>query len=514
MGRKDKERLSQTTGKRIANPTHVRYYFAFLVMIALGAVTASSAVGEQPRGPAPLLTLEEIGETLDIGVGRSKAIRAPWTIKRVSVADPDVADVEVLDPDQVIVVGQSIGSTDLIIWSENAEVWATRLRVEIDLPQLNDDLAKLFTASSLEVTKSQDVYVVSGVLERAEQVEQVHRFLDASGIKYVDLTKLAGLQQVQIQVRVAEVNRVAVRKLAINALQAGHDFFGASLIGSGGGGAFNPVSIGPAEGTLAAANIPFVFTDDVSVSPLATLLAGFPQADLELFIQALAENQYLRILAEPNLVALSGEEASFLAGGEFPIPIVQGTTAGGGTSITIQYKEFGVRLGFSPTVLGGGKIRLHISPEVSDLSDVGAVEIEGFSVPSVLTRRSETTLELNSGQTFAMAGLLNRSTSARNSRVPLLGDLPVLGPLFRSISYQTGESELVVLVTATLVEPLSHRAVRPLPGDLHVPPNDWELFVKGRLEGEVKETTSSGGLKLGISGFDRLKGPGAWASYN
>jgi pilus assembly protein CpaC len=504
--------------KRIANAIRIKCYLAFLVMVALGGVMASSAVGEQPREPLPLLTLGEIGETLEIGVGRSKAIRTPWTIKRVSVADPDVADVEVLDPDQVIVVGQSIGSTDLIIWSDNAKVWATKLQIEIDLPQLNRDLAELLPASSVEITKSQDVYVVSGVLERAEHVEQLHKFLDASEMKYADLTKLAGLQQVQIQVRVAEVNRVAIRKLAINAFQTGHDFFGASLIGSSTGGALNPVSIGVAEDVRiwsSGTNLPFVFTNgDVTVSPLVTLLAGFPQADLEFFIQALAENQYLRILAEPNLVALSGEEASFLAGGEFPIPIVQGSTAGGGTSITIQYKEFGVRLGFTPTVLGGGKIRLQVAPEVSELSDVGAVEIEGFSIPSVRTRRSETTLELNSGQTFAMAGLLSRSTSGRESRVPVLGDLPVLGPLFRSVSYQTGESELVVLVTATLVEPLSHIAVRPLPGDLHVPPNDWELFVKGSLEGKVRKIVSSDGLRLGILGFDKLKGPGAWASYH
>jgi len=513
MGRKHKHKVTQTARGRIAKATHMQYCVTFLLMMVLGGVMASSAVGAQSRAAFPLLTTQEVGDTLEVGVGRSKAIRTPWIIKRVSVADPDVADVEVLDPDQVIVVGKSIGSTDLIIWSENAKVWATTVQVEIDLRQLNDDLANLFPASLLKITKSQDVYVVSGVLERTEQIEQLRKFLDVSEIKYVDLTELAGLQQVQIQVRVAEVNRVAVRKLAINALHTGHDFFGASTIGSETGGALNPISIGVQEGTLAGSNIPFVFTDDINVSPLVTLLAGFPEADLELFIQALAENQYLRILAEPNLVALSGEEASFLAGGEFPIPIVQGTTAGGGTSITIEYKEFGVRLRFSPTVLGGGKIRLHIAPEVSDLSDVGAVEIEGFSVPSVLTRRSETTLELNSGQTFAMAGLLNRSTGARKSRVPLLGDLPVLGPLFRSVSYQTGESELVVLVTATLVEPLSHTGVRPLPGDLHVPPNDWELFMKGRIEGRVKETASSDRANLGVLALNRLRGPGAWASY-
>ncbi len=471
----------------------------------------SGAVAEPAAGNLVFLTPEEIGEILELGVGRSKAIHTPWTIRQVSVANPNIADVQVIDPDTVLIVGNSIGSTDLIVWSDDTEVWATQIRVEINLRKVNAELAEFFPGTSLEVTKSLDVYFVKGVLERAEQVEQLHRFLETTGIKYVDLTKLAGLQQVQIQVRVAEVNRVAVRTMVVNAFHTTDDFFGAASIGSATGGAFNPVSIGPLGGTAAGSNIPFVFTNDVGVSPLVNLLAGFPESDLEFFVNALVENQYLRILAEPNLVALSGEEASFLAGGEFPIPIVQGSSAGGGTSITITYKEFGVRLIFRPTVLGGGTIRLYVAPEVSELSDIGAVEIEGFRVPSVLTRRAATTLELKSGQTFAMAGLLSQNNNARKSRVPLLGDLPILGSLFRSISYQSGESELVVLVTATLVEPLSDKGVQPLPGDLYVPPNDWEFFLQGRIEGNVWEKTSPDhGARLNVGALKRLKGPGAW----
>ena len=201
-------------------------------------------------------------------------------------------------------------------------------------------------------------------------------------------------------------------------------------------------------------------------------------------MQALAENQYLRVLAEPSLVALSGEEANFLAGGEFPIPVVQGAgVSTSGTSLSIEYKKFGVQLKFRPTVAGDGTIRLHVAPEVSELSNIGAIVLQGFSIPGLLTRRAETTVELKSGQTFGMAGLISQSTQARSSRVPGLGDLPVLGALFRSVRYQQGDTELVVLVTASLVEPLSLAERPPVPAEFHVVPNDWEVYSLGRVEG-------------------------------
>jgi pilus assembly protein CpaC len=252
--------------------------------------------------------------------------------------------------------------------------------------------------------------------------------------------------------------------------------------------------------------------NDASVSSAVTLFAGFPAADLEVFIQALEENQYLQLLAEPNLVALSGEEASFLAGGEFPIPVVQGT--GNSATVTIEYKEFGVRLAFRPVILSDGKIRLRVSPEVSELSDVGAVELQGFRIPSVLTRRLQTTVELKAGQTFGLAGLISRATNARTSKVPGLGELPVLGALFRSVRYNRSETELVVLVTADLAEPQSAGVPPPVPGDGYRPPDAWELYALGRIEGRsparLHRTHAEHLKELGL---DRLKGPGAWATY-
>ncbi|MHC4294245.1 MAG: type II and III secretion system protein family protein, partial [Planctomycetota bacterium] len=387
--------------------------------------SGAKQVSEQERNPE---TLDP--RTITLYVRQSKTIRAPWAVVRVSVTDPKIADVQMLSPYEVLLQGKSVGSTDLIMWSKDERTWEARVDVDVDLRRLNEQLSKLFENSRLKLSQAQDVLIVSGLFSRTEHANQLHNFMNATNLKYVDMTGVAGVQQVQLQVRVAEVSRRALRVLGINAFATGSDFFGASTIGSSSGGPINPISIGVPAGAAAASNLPFQFNPGVGVSSSVTLFAGFPDIPLEIFIQALAENQYLRILAEPTLVALSGQEASFLAGGEFPVPIVQGSTAGGGTTITVEYREFGVRLNFRPTVLGDGGIRLYVAPEVSQLSDVGAVMIEGFQIPSLVMRKAETTLEVKSGQTFAMAGLLNRSSTATTSRVPGLGDLPILGALF------------------------------------------------------------------------------------
>jgi len=444
-------------------------------------------------------------ETISIIVGESTIVRTPLPTIRVAVTDPKIADVKVLTPYQVLLQGTKVGSTDLIIWSEDEkEVWRWKVRVVMDLPAYKEKLDELFPSCLLEVSQSGEVLIVKGLLRSADQATQLHGFLDKTGVTYVDMTGVAGVQQVLLQVRFAEVSRTALRALAVNSLYATGDFWGGITIGpSSGTPLISDLEIGPG-GT------------ELTFSPAVTVFAGIPRADFETFLKALAENQYLRLLADPTLVALSGEEASFLAGGEFPIPVPQGGAGvGGQPTITIDYKEFGVRLSFRPTVLGDGTIRLYAAPEVSELTDVYAVSIQGFDVPALITRRAETTLELKSGQTFAMAGLIKHKNEAVNSRVPGLGDLPVLGPLFRSINYTESETELVVFVTASLVEPMSVAAIPPLPGFLHVPPDDWELYLGGRIEGEEPaKINPTDATWLKQAGLDNLIGPGAWDSYN
>jgi pilus assembly protein CpaC len=480
--------------------TEMTHRMTALVAFAMLVSLVSTAEARGDTGAArtqPDLSDSSDIRPLELHVGTSTVINAPWPVSRVSVTNPDIADVQVLTPRQVLLTANALGSTDLILWSESEEIWHARVNVMVDLGYIRDELGKLFPKSRLEVTQSRDMVIISGQLRRAEDVDRLRSVLTAYGIKFLDTTSIAGVQQVQLHVRVAEVSRNALRTLGVNIVY-GDDILLASRPAASNGSPLVDFSL-----------------DGLVVSSGTTLIGRFPGADLDLFLQALSENQYVRILAQPTLVAMSGEEASFLAGGEFPIPVVQGGTGGNATSISIEYKEFGVRLAFRPTVLGDNSIRLMVAPEVSDLSDRGAVELEGFRIPSVLTRRAQTTLELRSGQSFAMAGLLNQNISARNSRIPLLGDLPILGALFRSVRYENGETELIVLVTASLVEPSDYNmAEQTVPGDTYVDPSEWELFIDGRIEGRRKPLASADAAWLREMGLNRLYGPGAWATHD
>jgi pilus assembly protein CpaC len=480
----------------------------------LAAVLAVGSTAAGSDGPTVEVSSTEYDESISIHLAKSAVIDTPWNVTKASITQPEIADVQVLSPQQLVLTGIALGSTDLILWSE-AGSWHARVDVIVDLSFLKEEIKKAFPDAEIVTTQSHDVLLVSGSLRRAEQVPQLRKLLDSYGVKYVDMTSVAGIQQVLLQVRIAEASRNAIKALGINAFYAGEDAFGGLTIGSANGGALNPVDIGVPKGAAAAGSLPFQFLAETAVSASITMFGGIPDWDLEFFIQSLAENQYLRILAEPTLVALSGEEASFLAGGEYPIPVVQAATTGS-SSITIEYKEFGVSLRFRPTVLGDGTIRLEVAPEISELSDVGAVEIQGFRIPSLTTRKSETTIEIQSGQSFAMAGLINDVVAARNSRLPLLGDLPILGTLFRSVRYERRETEMVVLVTATLAEPMSTATARPLPGGDWDEPSDWDIYVDGRFQGRgplPKKPTDVDSEWFRQMGLNRLRGPGAWADY-
>ncbi|MCE5325961.1 MAG: pilus assembly protein N-terminal domain-containing protein [Planctomycetaceae bacterium] len=483
-----------------------------LIVVIVGALAVQWALGQENAPVKPPQAAPE--KIYSVDLGKSLVVKAPWPVKRVAVTDDKIAGVQVLSPDQVLLQGKKVGSTDVILWRDDEVFEKARVDVVLDLNDIREQFKTLFPGAVLNITQSAGAVTIDGRVTRAEEAVQIRRYFDARGVKHVDMTRLAGVQQVMLHVRVAEVSRTAVRALGLNVFDGGDDFFGGMQIGPDQGGALVPMAVGPAKGVNAANNIPFTFNADVFPSPNVTLFGGFPDWNFQFFLQALAENQYLRILAEPTLVALSGEEANFLAGGEYPIPVVQGTSTGGGTSITIEYRQFGVRLRFRPTVLGDNSIRLFVAPEVSELSDAGAVEMQGFRIPSLRTRRAETTLQLRSNQTFAMAGLISRAITARNARIPFVGDVPVLGALARSVRHTSGETELMVLVTASLVEPLD--VTPPLPGDTHTVVNDWELYCLGKLEGTAKVPPKAADEEiqwLKRQGLNRLVGPGAWQRH-
>ena len=481
-----------------------------LGMVVLGGSAMAPAQATQPATTPATTTASDAQPVLhpsagaarrvEVNVGESRTLDAPWPVKRVSVADPEVADVDASSPTRIQFQGKSVGVTELMLEGEAGQIWRAQLEVNADTSRLQGQLRKVFPTSALEVSQMNDLVVVKGTLSRAEESAQLRQLLTLSKVEYLDLTGVAGLQQVQLQVKVAEVSRTATRMLSSDF--AFSDFTTSLAVNNGASGTFSPASpVGNLQRTLPGGTTIF-----------GTGMIG--GTAFEYFLQALAENQYLRILAEPTLVARSGQEAHFLAGGEIPIPIAQ-VGGGNNTEISIEYKEFGVRLRFTPTALGDGRIELKVAPEVSQLSDVGAVEVFGTRVPSLLTRRVETTLELQSGQTFAIAGLINQNDSASISKIPGLGDIPVLGPLFRSVRYSRDDTEMVVLVTASLVEPSSNDLHPPVPGSFHVTPNDWELYIEGRIEGKTTvRLAPTQQERLRKLGLDQLQGPGAWASYD
>ncbi|MBL7215003.1 MAG: type II and III secretion system protein family protein [Phycisphaerae bacterium] len=430
---------------------------------------------------------------------QSQILQTPWKVVRVAITDPDVADVQVLTPDQILIQGLSIGTTDIILWNEDeTQILQKKISVVLDVDAFQATMSDLFPMSDLSVSQSGENLIIKGHHRNAIHIQQLHEFLDKAKISYIDMSDLAGVQQVELQVRIAEVSKSGLRSLGIDWTQAGSDF--TSGIAPG-GQLTDSITFWPGGIT------------GYEVGSSATAFGHVPGADLAFFLDALEENQYLRLLANPTLVALNGEEASFLAGGEYPIPVTQGGSSS--NSITIEYKEYGVRLTFRPTVLGDNTIRLYTAPEVSEITSVGGVTVNNITVPALLTRKAETTLELKSGQSFAMAGLLKQNVDSSTQSLPLLGDLPVLGPLFRSVSYQKGETELVILVTANLVEPLNiDPKTAPMPGMLHEAPNDWELYIDGQLESdEPAKLNSIDAEWLKQLGLDQLNGPGAWDSY-
>jgi len=480
--------------KRLAAATA----FAAMAICAIPSAHAADAPMTRPVAT----TLDQM-PLVNIAVGRSTVIQSPVPITRASVTDPKIADLQVVSPTQVLVSGKGVGATDLVLWGPHGEAHSVPISVGVDQAAIRAELANLLPNAKLDARLSNNVAVITGVLSRAEDADSLHRYLDASAIRYVDMTTVPGLRQVQIKVMIAEASRTAIRTLGINAGYFDGKSFGASNVG------LNQFTLAPNPDGLST------FADTPPISSVTLFGRGFiGRTTLEAFVAAMVDNQYMRVLAEPTLVAKSGQEASFLAGGEFPIPVVQ-SVGTGSTSISIEYKDFGVQLHFHPTVLGDNRILLKVAPEVSELSSgPGSVEIQGFSVPAILTRRAETTLEMNSGQTFAMAGLISQETQAHSQSVPGLGDLPILGSLFRSVRYEQGDTELVLLVTASLVERESMANNPPVPGGAHIAPNDWELYALGRLEGQQKNILSPADARwMQEAGFGNLRGPGAWATY-
>ena len=426
-----------------------------------------------------------------ITAGKSLIIESPVVMKRVSVAAPNVADALILTPRQVYITGKVPGVTNLTLWAESDTVSAVfDVEVEPDVARLKAKLHEMFPEErDIGVTAMNDAISLAGAVSSAVRLSQVSAVaesyapVDKQGkAKVVNLLEVGGVQQVMLEVRVSEMARTLTNQLGINfnTVSASGRQFGISLL--------DGLTGFPANGWPGS---------PLSVSSTVNAALGFVKngAAWTTFIDALKDNGLARVLAEPTLITLSGKSANFLAGGEFPIPVPQ---AGSSVPvITIQYKPYGVGLNFTPTVLSNGRISMVVAPEVSELDFSQAVSLQGFIIPSITTRRVSTTVELADGQSFAIAGLLSDEVKEDVQKFPLLGDIPVLGALFRSSSFQRSETELVVIVTPHLVKPLD-LSKQTLPTDAYITPDDFEFYLEGRLEGkDGRKPAAPGTLKKG-----------------
>ncbi|WP_447968944.1 type II and III secretion system protein family protein [Nitrospira sp. M1] len=416
-------------------------------------------------------------QTLHVGLGASIVVDSTTPFARTSVADPKVADTLVISPKQIYVTGKSIGSTTLTMWGKNGAVSnVLQVLVTPDLTKLKAQLHQVFPGETkVQVTGGHDNISLSGTVSTAEQLTNIVEMAEpyAPG-KIINLLNVGGVQQVMLEVHIAEMNRGLTRRMGINYSRLGESFFFGEL---------NDLSEISLEDGV------FTFLQSAAVN--ATFGIPFGNDIYMIFLDFLKQHNLSRVLAEPTLVAISGQEATFLAGGEFPIPVPQalGVT-------TIKFKDFGVKLSFNPTVLNDRKIALKISPEVSELDFANGVNSAGFTIPAITTRKVQTVLELDDGQSFVIAGLLQNNIRETVAKYPILGDIPVLGALFRSTSFQKSETELVVIVTPRLVKPVD-LAKQPLPTDDYLEPNDFELMLLGYLEGIPELADSSGQLRDG-----------------
>jgi pilus assembly protein CpaC len=465
--------------------------------VRLGTAVAALAIGlAMVTAPAPALAQPRAytsgtyrpTSTVALSVGEGQMITLPRSVANVWTSNPKVADVFVNSPRQLNLFGKDFGEATVIATAaDGSVVYGAQVRVSQNLPSISEVLRAALPDSDVNVMVVGQTAILSGTVASPDDASFAQRLAERELNPGVDMSlpgavckicvlnrmRAATPLQVMLKVRIAEINRSMLKKIGVNMLS--HDT-GNSLFGIVRG---NPGTINTAKGPAD----PITGVQPVTVTGATfnnlvggTTLGLFGKVfglDLLGTLDLMQNDGFVSTLAEPNLTALSGETASFLAGGEFPIPVSQGNNA-----VTIEYKQYGVGLAFTPIVLADGRISMRVRPEVSELNDAGSVKLNGFVVPALTTRRAETTVELGSGQSFMLAGLLQNRNNNSVEKAPVLGDLPILGALFRSTSYQRNETELVIVVTPYLVRPVSNQIALPTQG--YRAPTDADQMFLGR----------------------------------
>ena len=450
------------------------------VDVTKGVVTTSTPVAAANGGD-----LSVIGSALDLSIGKSSLLRMPSAIQRISVGNPEIVDISLINPMQLYMLGKNYGSTNLMIWRKDGATMVVDVNVNIDAERMEKKLRALMPdETGIKVHPAADSVILTGVVSSAARAKYAEDIANAyireigrglvmpvvagdarvaagsamsvsssrggSGGKVVNLLRVSQGQQVMLEVKVAEVSKVLLERLGVN--------FGASATTAG-------VTYGILS-NLFSGNGVFSITAENGNS---------------LRVDANKSETLVKVLAEPNIIAISGQEASFLAGGRLFIPVYSST--GVGSTVTLEEREYGVGVKFTPTVLDGGRINLKVAPEVSDIGKGTSFKVNAAEtvLPNFTTNRVQTTVQLMDGQSLAIAGLIKNNLTEAVSRVPVLGELPILGALFRSSEFQSNRTELVFLITPHLVKPLAE--LPQLPTDNFTPPSRTEFFWEGKLEG-------------------------------
>ena len=400
--------------------------------------------------------------------GKSETIRTDRTFADVIVGDPEIADIVPLTDKSLSVLGKKIGTTRVSVYGEGkALVGVFDVEVTHDTSVLATELRERFPGARFRVASINGRIMLSGTASDAVTVDRAVSIAKQFGADVINSVRIMQPQQVMLEVRFVEASRTAARNLGVDWNVASKNF--AAALGAAG---------------FASGNVPFGVL-------LGRIMGSGVQVDM--MIKALEEKHLVRRLAEPNLIALSGDTASFLAGGEFPIPVASNLN-----TITVEWKRFGVGLAFTPTVLENGIINLKIEPEVSQLDPNNIIQLNGLKIPSLTVRRANTTIELRDGQSFAIAGLLQTVTTSDANQFPWIAEVPVLGALFRSASYQKQETDLAIIVTPHLVQPARPGDALKTPLDNTVPGNDADVFLLGKSELTPREVREANPWLKGV----------------